>query len=235
MAKIVRKTQLIFGSAAPSQLGQFGSLAAGTAVYSADPAVIQSLSNYLNGWVAAILGGGSPAIEDMNGLCYLFAYQLAYNFQMGVAEWDAGTTYFTGSLVNDGTGATYASVIDNNTNQAVSVATAWRKISGSNLVSVNPATTPVWTMTAADNGKTFLVNSNNGAMQFTLPAAATSGSFEFGVKDVGVAGNLPSNPITIARNASESIEGLAANYVCQAAFGEWYFGCDATNWWIVGR
>lgn len=117
MAKIVRKVMKVFGSASgPSEVAQFGSLANSLPIFTLDPAVIQGLSQYLSGWFAAVIGGNSPAIEDMNALCYLFAYQLTYLMQTGVPEWDAGQIYFIGSMVNDGFGNEYASNIDNNTN-----------------------------------------------------------------------------------------------------------------------
>lgn len=102
MTKITRQTQKIFGSNAGfDQIAQFGSLQAGTPTFTTSIPTIQALSEYLTGWYGAVIGQNSPAIEDMNALCYLYAYQLAYLFQAGVAEWDAGTTYYAGSLVNN--------------------------------------------------------------------------------------------------------------------------------------
>jgi len=98
MAKITRATQKLFGStASANQMATYGSYAAGSpARFSGStitPALIQSLSNYLQGWFGAVVGANAPTIEDMNSLCYLFAYQLGYILQEGVAEWDAGTTF----------------------------------------------------------------------------------------------------------------------------------------------
>lgn len=129
MAKIARKIMKIFGSTSGStQVGVIGSYAAGSIAYSQDPAVIQSLSNYLAGWPAVVAGSNSPAIEDMNALCFLYAYQLAYLMQEGVAEWDATTTYYIGSIVQNGTGQLYVSLIDTNLNNALTVSTAWRSV-----------------------------------------------------------------------------------------------------------
>lgn len=126
MSKIARKVMKIFGSSAgPTQIGVYGSLAAAAPAYSTDPAVIQSLSNYLGGWFSAIIGNNSPAIEDMNALFYLMAYQLAYGFQAGVAEWDASTTYYVGSIANDGNGALYVSTFNGNINNAVTDNSKW--------------------------------------------------------------------------------------------------------------
>ncbi len=129
MSKITRETMLIFASSAgANQLEKFGSLANGTPVYvnpdSTGVAAIQSLSNYLEGWFGGVVGSNLPAIQDLNALCFLFAYQLAYIFQAGVAEWDAGTTYYTGSFVQS-SGTLFTSLQDNNTNHAVSDPAWW--------------------------------------------------------------------------------------------------------------
>lgn len=126
MAKILRKTQKIFGSSAgPNEIAKFGSLAAGAPAFTTDPAVIQSLVEYLEGWVSSVVGFSNPAIEDMNALFYLYAYQLAYIMQAGVSEWDAGTTYYIGSFASDGLGSIYSSKTNNNTGNALSDPTNW--------------------------------------------------------------------------------------------------------------
>lgn len=125
MAKIVRKTAKIFGSSAgTNQIAEFGSLFAGTPVFSTDPAVIQSLTNWLQGWFAAVEDINSPAIEDMNAFCYVMAYQIAYILQQGIGEWDSGTTYYTNSYVSSGN-TIYVSLQDNNLNHAVSDGAWW--------------------------------------------------------------------------------------------------------------
>lgn len=144
MAKIPRATQLIFGSsAAINQIAEFGSLAAGTpTLYSGSTATvanIQALSNFLTGWFGAILGSNSPAIEDMNALFYLVTAQLAYGFQAGIPEWDAGTTYYIGSMVNSA-GTIYMSLQNTNINNAVTNGAYW----GAPIVpgSVTPTSVP---------------------------------------------------------------------------------------------
>jgi hypothetical protein len=125
MARLSRVTQNIFGSTAGfDQIAQFGSLAAGTPTFTTNLATIQSLSNYLVGWFNAVVGGNSPAIEDMNALFYLITSQLAYILQAGIPEWDAGTTYYTGDIVQSG-GTTYVSLSNTNLNNAVTVTTSW--------------------------------------------------------------------------------------------------------------
>src|SRR5690554_546519 len=108
MAKITRKNMKVFGSlAGPNQIGKFGSLAAADPQYTTDPEAIQELGNYLTGWFGAVIGANSPAIEDLNAITYLFAYQLSYLMQAGIPEWDTNTTYYKGSVVNDGNGVLY--------------------------------------------------------------------------------------------------------------------------------
>ena len=130
MAKLPRVFQKIFGSTAgTNQISQFGSLAAGTPQFTTDPTTIQSLSNFMKGWYNAVVGQNSPPIQDMNALFYLITYQLAQMFQDGLPEWDASTTYYLGSLVNNGTGVTFACINDSAgagiTNEPLSNMTFW--------------------------------------------------------------------------------------------------------------
>lgn len=231
MAKITRKVQKIFGfSAGTDEIAQFGSLAAAAPAFTTDPEVIQALAQYLGGWFSGVIGSNSPAIEDMNALCYLYAYQLSYLMQTGVPEWNSATTYYIGSQVNNGTGKIYTSIQDTNLNHALTDTTWWSLANGApNVVSINPATqSPYVLNSATDYGKVFLVNSANGAQQFTLPAASLG--FFFTVKDVG--GKADQFPITIVRAAAESIEGFAGTYTCEMQYGIWQWICDGTNTWL---
>lgn len=134
MARIPRTTQKIFGgNLAPTPtagLAVYGSLTAGSPSFSADPAAIQSLPNWLQGFAGAFYPGSqqSPTFEDFNGLMYVITSQLAYLMQSGVPEWDPNTTYYIGSLVNDGLGNIYKSLQNSNTNQALSSTTYWSTI-----------------------------------------------------------------------------------------------------------
>ena len=117
MPKLTRKSAKLFAqnaTAAAGGIAQFGSLAAGTPNYSTDPDVIQSLSQYSDGWSAAVLGTKSPALEDRNALDYLLSYQQAYIMQHGVPEWLDTETYYENSYVVDSNGELRVSVIDNN-------------------------------------------------------------------------------------------------------------------------
>jgi sulfur transfer complex TusBCD TusB component (DsrH family) len=69
-------------------------------------------------------------MEDMNAYMYMVTSQLAYILQQGAAiEWDAETTYYTGSIVAaaDGSGIWYRSLIDDNT-RPLTDTTAWKQI-----------------------------------------------------------------------------------------------------------
>lgn len=100
MAKLARVTQKQFASTAGSQqISQFGSLKDTVPIFSTDVTVIQALDNYLIGWYEAVIGANSPAIEDMNALFYVISYFQAYGFQAGIPEYDTGTTYYKGSLI----------------------------------------------------------------------------------------------------------------------------------------
>ncbi len=138
--KITRKAAKVFGQTAGfHQIGVVGSFAAGLPAWSTDPDVIQSLSNFLDGWFSCVDGMNSPAIEDMNALCYLFAYQLGYVLQQGIPEWNATTEYFIGSIVQDGD-SLFQSLTDNNINQPRTSAANWKAIN-SNIRTVTAAET----------------------------------------------------------------------------------------------
>lgn len=128
MPKIPRFLQKIFASnyeATPTgQIAKFGSLAAGAALYTSDPATIQSLPAWLNGWSGATVGSKSPTFQDFNAFQYVVTRQLAYLLQAGIPEYDASTTYYIGSWCQVA-GVVYKSVIDNNTGNAVSNPTYW--------------------------------------------------------------------------------------------------------------
>lgn len=101
MAQLARVTQKVFGASAGfQQIAQFGSLEAGTPTFTTSVSTIQALSNYDVGWFNAVIASNSPAIEDMNALFYMITSQQVYGFQAGIPAWDAGTTYYPGSIVS---------------------------------------------------------------------------------------------------------------------------------------
>ena len=131
MARLTRVHQKVFASNA-SNNGVFGSLQAGNPQTSNDVATLQSLSAFENGWDDAIEQGDKlPPLEEFQGVQYGISYQQAYMLQEGIAEWDANTTYYKGSLTKTISGTSfklYCSLADNNTNKAVTNTTYWKKV-----------------------------------------------------------------------------------------------------------
>lgn len=234
MAKITRKIMKIFGSTAgTNNIAKFGSFAAGTPVrYTgavADPTVIQSLSNWLQGWYGAVVGSNSPAIEDMNAGFFVFAYQLAYLMQEGVAEWDSTTTYYIGSIVNDGTGILYVSLTDTNLGNALSSTANWALASGKlNVLAVSAAHAII----SAEKGFIYDTTVASGGYNFTLPAASSVGS-GFNVEIVDVDGSFnPTNFPTLVPNGTDKILGLNSNFTMKATWGRWAFYTNGTDWFL---
>lgn len=230
MAKIVRKAAKIFGQdSGIDQISQFGSLAAAAPVFSTDPDVIQALQNYLDGWFAGVVGANSPAIEDMNALCYLFAYQIAYLLQAGVPEWDSGTTYFVGGIVSN-SGVLYVSLVNDNVSPLTDIS-RWGAPIIARALSINPAATPTLLMDAAFNETAICVNSVNGALTINLPALSSLGGGRFIVVDSGGVCDL--SPITIVPNGTDTIQGLNVNYILNSPGGSWTFQPVGNNFVIV--
>jgi hypothetical protein len=238
MAKITRKHQKLFASTAGgSEIAQFGSLAAAAPAFTTDPDTIQALSQYLGGWFDAVLAGNSPAIEDMNALFYLYAYQLAYIMQAGVPEWNTSTVYYIGSLASDGAGNVYVSLTDNNSGNALSVAANWRKfgngaLSGDVLIPVLGAYP--YALTSALDGCTIEVDTSLAftvGAGITLPAA--SDGLKFTIKDIGGQAGTSTKKIIVTPNGSNTIEGLNVAYNCESNYGSWTFLCKTNNWSII--
>lgn len=237
MARLARYTQQTFGtSAGANQMAEFGSFAAASpATFSGatiTPAIVQTLSQYASGWFSAIVGANSPCIEDWNALCYLFAYQLTYLLQLGVPEWDSGTTYFIGSIVQDGTGVLYKSITNNNLNNAVTSAANWTPIGFPTQATsiINGAVSPtIITPTAANNGQIYEINNSGGTTQLNLPTGITD--FRFTVVDI--TGFFGTNNMTIHRAASELIQNLGQDMVLKSNFGSWTFQMNANGNWNV--
>ena len=125
MAKLTRVKQKIFAVDAPlGDMGVFGSAAEGAPQLTDDPELIQSLNSYEKGWNYEVLGPLNPLMEDRNAMDFLMTRQIAYILQQGVAEWDNGTEYFKGSLVNV-SGEIYVSVADDNMGNSVNNTSFW--------------------------------------------------------------------------------------------------------------
>lgn len=125
MSKITRSTQIIFGSTGNVGTGGFGAAADGntaTEVSTSNTlAVLMGTTAWPQGWIAATLGASKfPAVEDMNAVEYSITTQLAYLFQQGIPEYDAGTTYFIGGVcMGVGTTQLFKSLTNNNLGNAL--------------------------------------------------------------------------------------------------------------------
>lgn len=101
--KLVRQTMYQFGSTVnpASEVGEYGSGATGTPVYTGSITLMQSLGAWARGWAAETIANNRPFLEDMNAVDCVFGYQLPYLFQMGVPEYDTtgNTFYFLNSIV----------------------------------------------------------------------------------------------------------------------------------------
>lgn len=223
MAKLTRKNMKLFAeSAASDEIGIFGSKAAASPATSDDPDDIQSLSQYLDGWYAAVINGNSPCIEDMNALFYLIAYQLVYSFQEGVAEWNSATTYYIGSLVNDfatGNGLFY-SIADDNLNHATTDLTKWKLVPG--ITGAIQSKSGAYDMINDDS-----IVLANGTFTVNLPAASTNARSKYIVKNVGT------GVITVATPGSETIDGQNT-FVLSEQYQFIEVMCDGTNYHIIG-
>ena len=143
MSNLLRYTQQIFASlAGNNQLSEYGSFIASPPgnLYNGStitPAIVQQLSNYLEGLYAATGGAYSPTIQDHNSLFYLLSYQIAYLLQKGIPEWDPGTTYYINDFVKVGE-QLYISLQNTNLNHLVTDNSWWRfpNVNANSLTSI---------------------------------------------------------------------------------------------------
>lgn len=74
-----------------------------------------------------------------------------------------------------------------------------------------------------------LFDSTSGAFAAALPSVATPRKYL--MFDTG--GVCGTNPVTLTRNGSETIKGLAADYLLQGNRGAWIVVADGTNWQVM--
>lgn len=208
MAKLTRKTAIQFGNlAGVNQIAQFGSLAANGSpgTFSTDPAVIQNLSVWQVGWFSAVIGGNAPTIEDMNAAFYVAFYQIANSMERGVPDYDSGTTYYKGAIVNDGAGLLYASLTDSNAGNALTSSSNWA-IQG--LSVTKPTTAAAYSILQADS---YIRMNNTGGVVYAamLPASSsTPVGKRFTIKNISTDGT----GCNLAPSGSDTIEGANANW-----------------------
>lgn len=135
MTKYSRITGKVFGSSATStgddpQIGQFGSALAGTYNGTTDVATIQSLPAWNSGFIGCVTPNTQfPPLPEMTGFGKVLSHQICYLLQQGLAEWDSGTTYYTGNWCSYNNGI-YVSIADENLNYLPTNTTKWQKFTG---------------------------------------------------------------------------------------------------------
>ena len=219
MTTLARKTQTLFASGA-SDIGQFGSGAAGTKVLTTDPAVIQALPAWAAGWLNATLGANKfPPIEEVNALDYLETYQLTYLFQEGIPEYDSGTVYSQyGICKKSGTFQIYGSLTASNTGNALSDGTHWKllvdlnsslgfNLSGGLSLAVNT------TLTVVNMGS--LINLGADGLTITLPALS---AISDGDSVLFTSVSTAAQGGTISAAGSDTIVDLQANSTVSSVY-----------------
>jgi hypothetical protein len=202
MAKLPRYTAQVFGTTAGSnQMSEFGSLAAGTpAEYSGTtitPTIVQALSAFQSGWYSAVLGQNSPTIQDMNSLFYLTTYQSAYILEMGIGEYDSGTTYYQYSVCQYN--GTLYQANQTSTGNLPTSTTYWGILSNpSQLVSETAA----YSILPSDS--IVLLSAASAAFTSTLPTAVGVLGKSYTIKKI----DSTSNVITIGTTSAQTIDGL---------------------------
>lgn len=88
--------------------------------------------------------------------------------------------------------------------------------------------TSISSNTSAVSGTTYLCDTSGAAFNLTLPIPVT-GAF-ITIKDK--TGSFQSNNLTVVRNGSEQIEGLAASKILQTNWGAFNIFSDGTNWFM---
>lgn len=203
MARLSRVVGRIFGQGSGvDQISKFGSLFAGAAAFTTDAAQAQSLSNWLDGWFSAAIGGNAPAIEDMNAVCFVLAYQISYMLSAGVPEWNTDTNYFIGQFASDGAGVLYVSLTDDNAGNALSSTANWRRYQSAGAVRALSSNT---TLTPNDS----LVKANAGSGAFNITCAAVAAMVPgqpLNIKKVDGTTNI----VTITAGAGDNIDGAAS-------------------------
>ena len=228
MSKLNIKRQRIFAEFAgiTGAIAQYGSMAAGAKAYSDDPDTIQALSAFSTGF-----GGGStpPALEDMNALFYLITRQLSYFQQTGIAEWNASTTYYIGSLVNSGIDTIFMSVADNNTNNALTDTSKWVNVISRRVTTISQLS---YTTTNYDR---FIVNpisptTTNRNIILPTPAASISGRVIM-IKQTGATSGGSNVTLSVKAADDSLIDGSASSLIAQYTCKRYI--CDGTNWHTI--
>lgn len=210
MAKLPRTTQKIFGKNAPeNQITTFGSIKAGTPVYTQSASQIMN-SAFEGGWSEAVEDDYAPYRQDRNAVDTAITQQLGYLFQDGIPEWDAGTTYYKGSVVKVANGNAltfYKSIADNNT-ASVNTTSNWHKmldINASNQIVSPTINTPTISGGSMSNG-TFANPTFSGTVN--VPLASQSSSTDSTIAaSIGWVNNPSLSSNVVHKTSDETIGG----------------------------
>lgn len=199
MVKLTRYQQKVFASnAGPTEIGKFGSFAAGSPAYATTPTLIQSLSQYDDGWPSAVTGGNSPCIEDLNALCYLFGYQLSYLMEQGIPEWEMTTTYYIGQIALSSTGILYRSLADTNTGNALSDSDKWELVVPSeNKINSVPLNRIISGKTRSTSNQPQFLTPNGAAASFTVDGNTTNLVIEIDGKRRVISTDITKSGLTV--------------------------------------
>lgn len=230
MTKLDRKLQKIFAGGIPysNVIAKFGSLKNGLPLYSDNPDVIQELPAFSDGFSNAVIGGYTPAIQDINALYYLTTRQIAYLMQEGIPEWTSTRTYYIGSIVQDGSGNIYRSLVDNNLNNAFTDSSKWFAVHNISVTNIGSAYTALNTdyyirWSTADTSSTPSLRT------ITLPEPnANLIGKEFIIKNTSGS----SYPVVI--KASNDV--YFNTYAPTLSLSQYKYCkviCDGTNWWTL--
>lgn len=228
MAKLTRVPAKVFAdSAAADEIGQFGSAVAGSKLETADVATIQGLSAWLDGWSEALVSGNRyPALQEMNGAFKVLSYQGAYALQEGIAEYNADTTYYIGSIVKKtGTFELYGSLTDDNVGNALTVDTEWKflvdlnNVSSSAIIPIGTSTTASATAEKAVTLSGFVL-ATGATIQVTFTNANTAATPTLNVNSTGAK--------DIYNEAGTAVSANNPAYFPAGATVDFTF--DGTNW-----
>ena len=135
----------------------------------------------------------------------------------------------TGDIIYSSSGTTAQRLGIGSTGQVLTVAggvPTWAAPTAPNPIVTS--VTGTLNLTSGDSNKIFLIDTT-AARTINLPAPASGLIFRF--KDI--TGQANTNNITLVRNASEQIEGVAASKTLQTNWGSWTLVSDGTNWFLI--
>lgn len=220
MSKITRVTQQPFGTLGPTgDFGAFGSKAVNPSspIFTQNPATIQSLAPFSEGWGQAIIGNYEPPMEDMNGLFLLIFYQIGYLLQMGLAEYDAGTTYYISSRCQFN-GVSYVSLQNNNTGNEPDTNSAYWQCTSANVFGGNVASAS--SVTLPNIGNSFKITGTTSINNITIQSAGIIIELIFtGALTVNTGGNILLNEGALTTVANNTLTLIS----------------DGTNWFELSR